>query len=27
MAQMIKNAETMFEKFENTLEIWAKKVF
>jgi len=27
MAQMIKNAETLFERFENTLENWAKKVF
>jgi len=27
MSMIIKNAETMFERFENTLEVWAKKVF
>jgi len=27
MSVVIKNAESFFEKFENTLEIWAEKIF
>lgn len=27
MALIIKNAETLFERFENSMEAWAKKIF
>jgi hypothetical protein len=27
MQMMIKNVESLFEKFENTIEKWANKVF
>jgi len=27
MSIIIKNAESLFERFENSLEIWAKKIF
>jgi len=27
MAILIKNAETLFERFENKMEIWAEKLF
>jgi len=27
MAILIKNAETLFERFENKMEMWAEKLF
>jgi len=27
MSLLIKNAETLFERFENKMEIWAEKLF
>jgi hypothetical protein len=27
MALIIKNAETLFERFENSMEVWAQKIF
>jgi len=27
MSLFIKNAETLFERFENKMEIWAEKLF
>ena len=27
MSVIIKNAESLFERFENTIEVWAEKLF